>query len=173
MNETDQNPRGDESDESDPIAKFVARFPRLFHGKFPRVMSSLPHGWIDVVTRLFVDLDALLDDAQARRLEIIQVKEKFAGLCVYWSLGKEKTSIIDIIVVDSVQRLRTYPEKPSDAFAQIAARVGQAEDEAAKTCQRCSNGGAARNQTGGWLVTLCEACRVPGPQDQDQDQDRT
>ena len=169
MNETDQNPRGDESDESDPIAKFVARFPRLFHGKFPRVMSSLPHGWIDVVTRLFVDLDALLDDAQARRLEIIQVKEKFAGLCVYWSLGKEKTSVIDILGEDSVQRLRTYPRKPSDVFAQITARVGQAEDEAARTCQRCGNGGATRNQTGGWLVTLCEPCRASGSQDQDQD----
>lgn len=165
MNETDQNPQGDESDQSDPIAMFVARFPRLFHGKFPRVMSSLPHGWVDVVTRLFMDLDALLDDEQARRLQIIQLKEKFAGLCVYWSLGKEKTSIIDMIGEDSVQRFRSYPKKPSDAFAQITARVGQAEDEAAKTCQRCGNGGATSNQTGGWLVTLCEACRVSGLQD--------
>ena len=169
MSETDQPDQGDQPDQSDPIVTFVARFPRLFHGKFPRVMSSLPHSWIELVTRLFVDLDAMLDDEQARRMQIIQLKEKFAGLCVYWSLGKEKTSIIDIIGVDSVQRLRTYPRKPSEAFAQITARVGQAEDEAARTCQRCGNGGATSNQAGGWLVTLCEACRASGLQDQDQD----
>lgn len=168
---TDQNHQFNKSDPVDPIAMFVARFPRLFRGKFPRTLSSLPHGWIELVTRLFMDIDALLDDAQARRLEIIQVKEKFAGLCVYWSLGKEETSVIDIIREDGIQRLRSYPGNPSEAFAQITARVGQAEDEAALTCQRCGNGGAICNQAGGWLVTLCETCRASGsPRHQDQDQ---
>lgn len=144
----------------DPIPALVKKFPRLFHNKSPQVMSDLPCGWEDLVDRLFVDLDAMLDDHQAKRLKIIQIKEKFAGLRVYWQLGSEKTIVIDLLSGQSAFRLDTGPTQPTTAFEQITARVRQAGLEAARTCQRCGQPGDCPPQTPGWMVTLCDACRL-------------
>ena len=143
----------------DPISALVKKFPRLFHNKSPQVMSDLPCGWVDLVDRLFVDLDAMLDDRQAKRFKIIQIKEKFAGLRVYWQLGSEKTVVLDFISSQSVQRLDTRPAEPTNAFDQITTRVRQAGAEAAWTCQHCGRPGDRAQQAPGWMITLCDACR--------------
>ena len=143
----------------DPIPALVKKFPRLFHNKSPQVMSDLPCGWEDLVDRLFVDLDAMLDDRQAKRFKILQIKEKFAGLRVYWQLGSERTVVLDLISSQSVQRLDTRPAEPTNAFDQITARVRQAGAEAIRTCQHCGQPGDCAPQTAGWMVTLCNPCR--------------
>ena len=144
---------------TDPkIDALVARFPRLFKGQHPRVWSDLPQGWTEVSDRLFADLDAMLDDDAAKRFEVVQIKEKFAGLRVYWELEKEQTTVLDIIGTDSVQRVDKGPAKPTVLFDRIRARVKQAGEQAATTCQRCSNGSASAGGSG-WITTLCEACR--------------
>ena len=145
---------------TDPkIDALVARFPRLFKGKHPRVWSDLPPGWTELANRLFVDLDAMLDDDAARRFSVIQIKEKFAGLRVYWQLGQEQTLVMDFHGTGSVQRVDTDPATPTALFDRIRARVKQAGEEAATTCQRCGNGGASANRSG-WIVTLCASCRA-------------
>jgi hypothetical protein len=144
---------------TDPkIDALVARFPRLFKGLPPRVWSDLPQGWTDLTDRLFIDLDAMLDADAAQRFEVIQIKEKFAGLRVYWQLGKEQTTVLDIIGSGAVRRVDQGPAKPTALFDQISARVRQAGKEAATTCQRCGNGSATANSSG-YFVTLCESCR--------------
>ena len=144
---------------TDPkIDALVERFPRLFHDRQPRVGSALPQGWTELADQLFADLDAMLDDDAARLFEVVQVKEKFAGLRVYWELHKEQTTVLDIIGPGSAQRFDKIPEKPSSLFNRIRARVKQAGEQAATTCQRCGNGGASAGGSG-WIVTLCEACR--------------
>lgn len=144
---------------TDPkIDALVARFPRLFKGQPPRVWSDLPPGWTELADRLFVDLDAMLDNDAAMRFKIIQIKEKFASLRVYWQLGKEQTLVMDLHGPGSVQRIDTVPAKPTVFFDQLKARVQQAVAEAATTCQRCGNGSASTNASG-WIVTLCESCR--------------
>ena len=144
---------------TDPkIDALVARFPRLFKGRHPRVWSDLPQGWTGLANRLFADLDAMLDDDAAVRFEVIQIKEKFAALRVYWQLGKEQTLVMDLHGPGSVQRVDTGPAAPTALFDRIRARVKQADEQAAKTCQRCGNGGASASGSG-WLVTLCASCR--------------
>jgi hypothetical protein len=141
------------------IDALVARFPRLFHDRQPRVWSDLPQGWTELADQLFTDLDAMLDDDAAKRFEVVQVKEKFGGLRVYWELGKEQTTVLDTHGFDSAQRVDKGPAKPSALFDRIRARVKQAGEQAATTCQRCGNGGASAGGSG-WIVTLCEACRT-------------
>ena len=144
---------------TDPkIDTLVARFPRLFHGRQPRVWSDLPPGWAEVAGQLFTDLDAMLDDDAARTFEVVQIKEKFAGLRVYWQLGNEQTTVVDIHGSGSVPRVDKGPAKPTALFDRIRARVRQAGEQAATTCQHCGNGGASAGGSG-WIVTLCEACR--------------
>ena len=144
---------------TDPkIDALVTRFPRLFHDHQPRVWSDLPQGWTEVADQLFADLNSIIDDDAAKRFEVVQIKEKFAGLRVYWELDKEKTTVMDIIGTGSVQRVDKVPAKPTVLFDRIKARVKQAGEQAATTCQRCGNGGASAGGSG-WIVTLCETCR--------------
>jgi hypothetical protein len=144
---------------TDPkIDALVARFPRLFHDRQPRVWSDLPQGWTELADQLFVDLDSMIDDEAAKLFEVIQIKEKFAGLRVYWSLGDEETLVLDIIGSGSIQRLDKGPAEPTALFDRIKARVRQAGEQAATTCQFCGNG-SARAGGSGWIATLCEACR--------------
>ena len=145
---------------TDPkIDALVARFPRLFRGQHPPVWSDLPQGWTELADQLFADLDAMLDDEAAKRFEVIQVKEKYAGLRVYWSLGEEETLVLDIHGSGSTQRLDKGPAKPTALFDRIKGRVKQACEEAATTCQRCGNGIASAGGSG-WIVTLCGTCRT-------------
>lgn len=144
---------------TDPkIDALVARFPRLFHGRQPRVWSDLPQGWTQVAQRLFADLDAMLDDHASKRFEVIQIKEKFAGLRVYWRLGGAKTEVLDVVGKGSVQHLEQGPAQTTALFERTQARVKQACEQAATTCQHCGNDGASAGGSG-WLVTLCQSCR--------------
>ncbi len=144
---------------TDPkIDALVARFSRLFHDRQPRVWSDLPQGWTELATQLFANLDAMLDDDAAKRFEVIQIKEKYAGLRVYWSLGEEETLVLDIVGSGSMQRLDKGPAKPTALFDRIKARVRQAGEQAATTCQRCGDGGASAGGSG-WITTLCDSCR--------------
>ena len=151
-------------DEMGFISLLVERHPRLFHGKHPRVMSDCPPGWQSLVDRFFADVDVMLDDEQARSFRVEQIKEKFAGLRIYWKLGKQKTTAVDVFANDGIIRLQTQPNQPTELFDQIAARVTLAEEEAAQTCQKCGSLGAERRSRG-WLITLCAACAAPRPQD--------
>lgn len=145
---------------TDPkVDALVARFPRLFHGRQPSVWSDLPQGWTELAGQLFADLDAMIDDDAAKEFEVIQIKEKFAGLRVYWQLGNEQTTVVDIHGSGSVQRVDKGPAKPSALFDRIRARVKEAGQEAATTCQRCGNGGASAGGSG-WITTQCETCRA-------------
>ena len=150
--------------EKDFIGGLVQRYPRLFHCKPPRVWSDCPVGWQSLLDRFFTDLDVMLDDEQAKGLRIEQIKEKFGGLRIYWRLGKQATTVIDVISEDSIQRLDQHPEAPAGSFDNVRARVLVAEEEAAQTCQRCGSPGAERRSRG-WLITLCAACAAARPED--------
>lgn len=141
------------------IDALVVRFPRLFKGRHPRVWSDLPQGWVELTHRLFADLDTMLNDDEAARFEIVQIKEKFAGLRVYWSLGEEMTLVLDLRSTHSSQRIEKVPDAPTALSDRIRALVAQAAEQAATTCQHCGNGGAERNGFG-YYVTLCGPCRM-------------
>jgi len=145
---------------TDPkIDVLVNRFPRLFRGRHPRAWSDLPDGWTGVADRLFNDLDAMMSDDEAATFEIVQIKEKFGGLRVYWELDGQQTMVIDAISAHSVQHMENSPARPTALFGRVRERVRQAAQQAATTCQKCGSEGATATRSG-WVVTLCEACRA-------------
>jgi hypothetical protein len=122
-----------------PIADLVDRFPRLFRGRLPLCHSFLPEGWIALTTRLLEDIDAMLDDGTAPGFDVLQIKEKFGSLRLYW-------------------RLRYWLRSDAPAlFDQIAARAEAARTESLSTCACCGAGGASLDRSLG-LTTLCEPC---------------
>ena len=145
---------------TDPrILRIVERVPRLFRTGYPKCWSDLPDGWTDVAGRLFADLDAMMSDAEAAKFLVVQVKEKYAGLRVYWELGGRGTTVIDAVSASGLGRFESGPANPTDLFTRIRARVRQAELEASVTCQKCGASGATAGGSN-LIITLCEACRA-------------
>ena len=153
-------------DQESPIDALIARFPRLFKGQALRVFSDLPVGWNTLANDLFADIDHMLDDHEAPHFEVLQIKEKFAGLRVYWRLGEQKTLTADLFGDRAVQRLELGPQDPTPLFELIRERVLQAELAAARCCQRCGQAGTRRQL--GWLVTLCDRCAAASGTDEDK-----
>ena len=71
---------------ADSIDALVDLCPRLFRGQHPRAASSLPEARIKLASRLFNDLDQMLDDDSAPQFEVRQIKEQFGRLRVYFWL---------------------------------------------------------------------------------------
>ncbi len=86
-------------------------------------------GWYPLVKKLLLDFRALpQEDGMVR---INQIKEKFGGLRVYVEVSG------------------------SDGFKErVRDMIEQAEKEASRTCEFCSNPGVLR--TSGWMRVTCE-----------------
>jgi len=140
------------------IDDLVVQFPRLFHGRPPQTWSDLPAGWLGVAVELFADIDRLLADQSAEQFEVLQIKEKFAGLRIYWRLGAQQTDVVDLIGASSTQRIDIEPKRQTATFELIKARINEAAAQASKTCQVCGEPGDL-GQSEGRLQTLCGACR--------------
>lgn len=138
----------------------IKRFPRLFRNRQPRAGASVPAGWLPLATRLFADIDAMLDDIQARRFKVLQVKEKFGSLRVYWSLGRSKATVLDVIWESSAEHATLPPAQPPALFDRIHGRIDAAEHDSRRICQRCGDDEASSQSDQGWLITLCPACRA-------------
>lgn len=136
------------------IATLVAQFPRIFKGVAPQIRSRLPAGWMPLTTQLFQSIDEMLSDGEAERLTIIQIKEKFATLNVYWDLATQEPEGAGTAV----------PEAVSDGdqhalTARISNCVGVAVRASRETCQWCGASGATQaGRT--WVWTLCEPCTL-------------
>lgn len=129
----------------------IQRHPRLFRGEFPAIASWVPEGWARLVEELFRKLEALLDDEQAARLEIRQIKEKFGSLRVYAQLhpgpGATELSEGDAPLHQHVIRL-----------------VHEAEKCTLHVCDSCGAPSEIRSFAG-WMTTRCDRClaqRSPG-----------
>lgn len=92
--------------------------------KIPHWVDSIGPGWRDILDRLHVDLMEI-----EPRYMIMQIKEKFGGLRVYFTA-------------------------PRETFALVQARVDEAISEASKLCERCGAPGELRSLSG-WWQTVC------------------
>ena len=139
-------------------------FPRLFKGQAPKAGIWLPDGWVALVRKLLIDLEAMLDDEQASRFRIGQIKSKFGRLRCYWSLEEGARRHVlrphpGNSPASPSMRLRSQPVHPSALFQAIQARVDRAETDSGSTCEQCGAIDASTNDTG-YLMTLCAACRA-------------
>jgi len=120
--------------------RFYERWPSWFSGRHEPISQNLMafgfdhgDGWFDLEWRLCEDLEKLVGPGY----KLFQIKEKFGTLRWYDS---------DDIVSDA-------------ANAAAHQRIREAEQESARTCERCGKPGTLRQ--GGWWRTLCNTCVVP------------
>lgn len=87
-------------------------------------------GWYPILRDLDTDLRQLVPN-----YEVVQVKEKFGTLSFY------------IAALENVT---------DDQFTAVRERIRAAEEQSARTCERCGAPGSLRE--GPWLRTLCDEC---------------
>ena len=105
--------------------------PRL--GGKPRGMISIGPGWFDLALELDQRIAALDPD-----YAIVQVKEKFGGLCYY------------------IRRSEGYGPVTDWGTDPIGVVLREFEGRSVTICEDCGAPGEQRR--GGWVVTLCDDC---------------
>lgn len=115
-------------------AKLVERFPGFFADMYGDPMQTCmafgcecDEGWYDLLFRLCEDIEK----AEPEEFKLLQVKEKFGGLRVYYHGGNEV-----------VHKL-----------------VSAAENESYEICERCGIRENVTSE-GSWIFTLCQECRT-------------
>lgn len=92
-------------------------------------------GWFAIVWRLCELLEPLVAELEretGRPFQVVQVKEKFGGLCFY----------------------------VNHCNAAIDKAIDVAEQESLHTCEACGLPGSSRGED--WIRTLCDACAREG-----------
>jgi hypothetical protein len=137
--------------------ELIARFPRIFKGREPKLGISTKVGWNLLLIQLFEKIDRLLGDSDATLFRVEQVKEKFGGLRVYYSIGDSTEMVLDLISEKGVMSIRKHPSSES-GFPREAVDgcIAEAAALARVTCERCGDPGTLRQ--GGWLRVLCDQC---------------
>ena len=95
-------------------------------------LDNMPEGWrMAFGLRMCEDLrNALIDDNDLDRWRIVQLKEKYGELCLYYN-GHKTGSTVPMII---------------DRYAKLSMRI----------CIRC--GAPATRMTTGWVSPYCEKC---------------
>lgn len=116
---------------------FVKQYPNLFrdmHGHMTKTCMAwgcaCGNGWFHL-------MNAAFKIAEHPGAVLLQVKEKLAGLRLYWTASGE-------------------PEMTKEDYDRISTALDTAEDRSYQVCEVCGDPGKRR--TGGWLYTYCDRC---------------
>lgn len=104
----------------------VSKIYRLHSEVFDH-QPNIGDGWGDLLLRFVEELK--IQDPEGR---ILQVKEKFGGLRIYFL---------------------------SNRFLQLRDLADRLEEQSLKTCEECGKEGKATSRSSGWVKTLCVECR--------------
>lgn len=107
----------------------VAKHPDALKIAYPEVGD----GWRDLVERAVSRIAAAVRGLSLRSVEIVQIKQKFGGIRIYWH----------------ARRL------PDSVVARIEEAVDLAEARSLTTCEVCGEQGRPWDDHG-WLSTCCE-----------------
>jgi hypothetical protein len=149
--------------------KIVKDFPEFFKDKkdIQRSLMSFgfshDDGWFDIVYQLTKDIKKVLNDKD--EFQIVQVKEKFAGLRYYFELTtpKDKWDKYSLpfrfnrLTKFKVQRFLDWIRNKLGILTKyeiIDDIVKEAENKTYRTCEICGAEGKVRNDLG-WIKTLC------------------
>lgn len=139
------------------VNALMSQYPRLFQRPAPSLEVWYPRGWEQLMQRLCTDLNGLLDDKQAARFRVDQVKEKYGTLRFYYAVGSRSKVNVDVAYPGEHERIVTSP-KITGGFpaAKVDALIRKAEAESAVICASCGAPGVLRRD--GWLRVSCDAC---------------
>ncbi|AMO23672.1 hypothetical protein GCM10027034_37500 [Ramlibacter solisilvae] len=138
------------------VGALLTAFPRLLR-RASRSDIGFPPGWGAILHDLCAAIDHLLDDGQARRFRVEQVKEKFGVLRFYYSVDRKRAVAVDIVGPDGHFRASAAPRHRQLFPAQeVDDLIAEAEKKSAKTCAACGAPGLLRRQ--GWYHVACRRC---------------
>src|SRR5688500_4147241 len=106
--------------DQEPVAHVEAlkqAYPRIFKNGID-LDVWFPRGWTAIMNRLCAAIDGLLDDGQASRFRVEQVKEKFGSLRFYYSVAGKSKLTVDISGQGSHFRASTMPRYRQPFLAQ-------------------------------------------------------
>lgn len=115
--------------------KLVERFPSFFNvnGSPQETLMCFGFecgkGWFDLLWNLCEKIESKLSGEEIKTFEVVQVKEKFAGLRFY---------------VDS-------------ANTEVYKLINEAESKSYEICESCGKPSETRKY-GGWLYNMCDSC---------------
>jgi hypothetical protein len=139
---------GDSSAAMNMLSHLKTLYPRLFVKGLPWDLSY-GQGWHAVVVDLLAKIDAALTDEQAAEFRILQIKQKFAGLRLYYSAGQP-------IGGDGDASASTQSRFPHTL---VRALIDEADQECKRTCELCGEAGKMLNDRG-WLEVRCTSCEA-------------
>jgi hypothetical protein len=117
------------------LAKLYSRHPNVFDGEPRPGESDLPPGWFDLVDQLLADIEATLPPSKVTSLVVTQIKEKWGGLRIYFTVD-------------------------GDCHDMIEDLIEAASLKSEGICMRCSAPGTRCSGRLG-VFTLCPSCRTP------------
>jgi len=135
------------------LQDLVEAFPSLFRGKRPRVASTLPPGWYELVFELCRDIDSIVR-AEPERFSITQIKEKFGGLRFYFSIDGAEDIYADLRTPTGVRTIVQESVGPI-MMDRVRAVAQAAMRRSTSICQECGRPGS-RSVHRGWAATLCD-----------------
>jgi hypothetical protein len=115
-------------------------FDRTHPGRSLMVFGfEISDGWYPLLWSLFERLEFELNGKN--QFEILQVKEKWGDLTIYWS---------------GFSRGENAEKLDDKTFARIAHWIDHAEEVSSSICENCGRLGKRRG--GSWVKTLCDVC---------------
>lgn len=117
------------------LDQLYSRHPKIFDARPEPVGSDLPPGWFDLVDQLFTEIETALTPSKAASLLVTQIKEKWGGLRVYFTVDGDCHDLVEDLI-----------EAASLKSEGICMRCGV-------PCTRCTG------RLG--VFTLCVLCRTP------------
>jgi hypothetical protein len=132
-------------------------FPRLLHGNLP----DLPYvrGWDGVIRDLLRKIDRLLDDDQAAAFRVMQIKQKFGTLRLYYEVDGLSQMRLDVQDGQGLPVHLTGGKSAGLSFphAQTDELISKAEKLTTKICEGCGVPSGLRRH-GALYTTRCDAC---------------
>jgi len=140
------------------LARLIAAHPQVFRGRKPRVFSHVPSGWFRLIDSLCTDIEAALGPQHCGDFSVVQIKEKFGSLRVYFRLGDHEDVQVAVVSSEGARQATICTDTSSkleELRAQVRSLVNAAEAASTTTCETCG-AKAERRAVKGWLTTLCE-----------------
>jgi hypothetical protein len=122
-------------------AVMIGRYPQVF-GAYRTIPLPIGPGWLPLVAAFATEAAQVLEQNAGYSIRILQIKEKFSSLVIYFSMNKDGRSA----------------EMSDPVFTNLCHYTNEVYDQSNTICEQCGDRGTRRNpgRKGGWWMTLCD-----------------